>query len=602
MREFAIAAESSFARARLGAIVLLAAIGYGAAAPRCILGGDNGEFATLYATGGIAHPPGYPSMVLWLRLWHWLPVATPAYGAALATVVLGVLGVWAVQRACLAWGASVSATALASAVYAFSPMAWKMGCHAEVLAMNALFAGVILALSAPVARFKGWTLTLPLGVFAGLALANQQSIVFLAPVGLLAAVRAVRESDRPWRAAAAGVAGLFLGVVPPYAYLYIVAKTGDPRTMPMWIESPTLSGVLFHFRRGAYGTLTLAGTAERPDVAQNLWLFLKGSTRQMLGVPLVVLLAVTIAVARGTDRALPSRVRRSRLALAIAFLLAGPVFVASFNLPFVGAAPLIAERFYLFPETILTVMGALSIDALVPWLVSRQGLAAALTLQVAVVASILTVPEVLEYTRPTVENYIENTLRTAPQDALIVGSGDHRWGGFMYARYALGLRRDVQYVVPAMMVQAWYRHEMQTATGVSFETLERQPVGPKTMMTRLLATGRPVFYSDWPDAKLVDTPHYTVGTLMRVLKEGESAPTPEAVLALNLAVFGQYEVEKTVPENPNGWGYMVQEDYARAWGDLGNEFKTAGDREKEQQCYAMAASFAPWLVKVEPIP
>ena len=154
--------EGRLPRALLGAIVLLSAVGYTLTAPRCILGGDNGEFATLYATGGIAHPPGYPAMVLWLRLWHWLPVATPAHGAALATVVLGVLSVWAVQWACLAWGASASATAFASAVYAFSPVAWKMGCHAEVLAMNALFSGSILALSAPVACFKGWKLTLSL--------------------------------------------------------------------------------------------------------------------------------------------------------------------------------------------------------------------------------------------------------------------------------------------------------------------------------------------------------------------------------------------------------------------------------------------------------
>src|SRR5580704_7073110 len=132
-------------RALLPVLVLLAAVGYALTAPRWILGGDNGEFSSLYATGGIAHPPGYPSMVIWLRLWHWLPTDSPAYGASLATVILGVLAVWTVQRACLAWGASTGATAFASAVYAFSPMAWKMGCHAEVFAMNAMFGGGLLA-------------------------------------------------------------------------------------------------------------------------------------------------------------------------------------------------------------------------------------------------------------------------------------------------------------------------------------------------------------------------------------------------------------------------------------------------------------------------
>jgi len=69
--------EARFTRTLLPAIVALSAVGYTATAPHWILGGDNGEFATMYAVGGIAHPPGYPSMVLWLRLWHWLPVDSP---------------------------------------------------------------------------------------------------------------------------------------------------------------------------------------------------------------------------------------------------------------------------------------------------------------------------------------------------------------------------------------------------------------------------------------------------------------------------------------------------------------------------------------------
>jgi hypothetical protein len=592
-------AESRLVGALLRSIVLLAAVVYARTAPRWILGGDNGEFATLYARGGIAHPPGYPSMVLWLRLWHWLPVDTPAHGAALATVVLGASAVWAVQRACLAWGASGSATAFASAVYAFSPVAWKMGSSAEVFALNAMFAGAILALSAPRARPTGWKLTLTLGLLAGLAVADQQSIVFLAPVGLLAAARGVREAHRPRLAAAAGVAGFCLGLIPPYVYMYIVARTADPRTTPLWIEAPTLAGVFFHFRRGAYGTFALAGAPDEHHGLAHLWLFVKGSTRQMLGMPLIILLAVVLAMARGTDRTLPERVRRSRLALGAALLLTGPLFVASFDLPLVRAGPTVAERFYLLPETILTVMGALSIDALIPWLVVRRGLMAALTAQVAIAAAMLSLPEVLEYNRPTVEMYVKNTLRNVSQDALIVGTGDHRWGAFMYARYVLGLRRDVLYLVPGTMTQAWYRRDMAALTGVSFDTPDHTPVGPKTMMARLLATGRPLFYADWPDAKLQDTPHYTVGTLMRVLSAGESPPSSETLFSMNFETFSKYKMESTRPQDPHGWAYLTQEDYARPWGELGARFGKAGDVAKEQICYAVAADWAPWLVKVE---
>jgi Protein of unknown function (DUF2723) len=590
--------EGLILRALLPAIVLLSAIGYLLTAPRWILGGDNGEFSTLYATGGIAHPPGYASMVIWLRLWHWLPVDTPAHGAALATVVLGVMAVWTVQRACLAWGASTAATAFASAVYAFSPMAWKMSCHAEVFAMNAMFAGAILALSAPAPRLHDSRLTFALGLLAGFAIGDQQSIVLLAPIGLLAAVRGVRAAKRPWMAASMGVVGLLAGLLPSCLYVYVVAKTSDPRTTPMWIEAPTLAGVFFHLRRGAYGTLSLAGIAVQSDPLGNLWLFAKNATRQMLGMPLIVLLAAALSIARNKHKTIGRRELVSLSLLFAAFLLAGPIFIARFNLPFVGAAPTVAERFYLFPEVILTVMGAFSLDAVVPWLMARDGLMAALVVQVALAASILTVPEVLEHNRPTVELYIKNTLRTAPKDALIVGTGDHRWGGFMYARYALHLRPDVLYLVPGTMTQAWYRRELQAMTGVSFETPLGGPVGPKTLMARLLATGRPLFYTDWPDLAVAATPHVTVGTLMRVLPEGEPPPSPETLEAANLEVFSSYQMESSPPADEHGWGYTLQPDYARPWLELARRYGEEGDARSEQACLARAAELAPWTVKV----
>jgi hypothetical protein len=424
--------------------------------------------------------------------------------------------------------------------------------------------------------------------------------VLLTPVGLLAAVRAVREARRPWVAALVGILALFAGLLPPYIYVYVVATTSDPRTTPMWIEAPTVAGVFFHFRRGAYGTLSLAGIPVKSDPLGNLALFARGFVRQMLGMPLVVLLAAGVALVRKQAQALPPRVLRSRLALGAAFALAGPIFIARFNLPFHGAGPTVAERFYLFPEVVLTVMGALSLDALVPWLMARDGLAAALAAQAGLAAAILTVPEVLEHNRPTVEIYLENTLRAAPADALIVGTGDHRWGGFMYLRYALHMREDVLYIVPGTMPQAWYRHDVEAMTGVSLETPSHKPVGPKTLMARLLATGRPLLYTDWPDPELDGMPHYSVGTLMRILRPGESPPTPQALEAMNLEAFSEYEIEPTLPKDPNGWGYSLQDDYARAWGELGQAYGKEGNAVKEQECYARAAAFAPWRVRRTP--
>src|SRR5437660_9230440 len=41
--------------------------------------GDVGEIATAIASGGVAHPPGYPVFSLLGRLFLWLPFGEPAF-------------------------------------------------------------------------------------------------------------------------------------------------------------------------------------------------------------------------------------------------------------------------------------------------------------------------------------------------------------------------------------------------------------------------------------------------------------------------------------------------------------------------------------------
>src|SRR5262245_12760231 len=77
-------------------------------APAYPLGGDTGEFATLGALGGVAHPSGYPAYVLWLRAWSWLP-GSAAQSAAVATAILGAAQVLVLHAAARAWGARSAA-------------------------------------------------------------------------------------------------------------------------------------------------------------------------------------------------------------------------------------------------------------------------------------------------------------------------------------------------------------------------------------------------------------------------------------------------------------------------------------------------------------
>jgi hypothetical protein len=288
----------------------------------------------------------------------------------------------------------------------------------------------------------------------------------------------------------------------------------------------------------------------------------------------------------------------SYVALALSFVLAGPALVAAFNLPPGGAAFAVASRFYLLPMLLVCVAGALAIDAIAPPIAARPLHAGAVAVVLAAAQAGIAVPEVREHTRPTVALYAENTLRAAPPNAIIVGSGDHRWGGFLYARYATHTRTDVVFVVQGLVAQAWYRRMLHAMTGVDFDTPEGKPIGPKTTMSRLLATGRPLFYTDWPDPKVTNAPHYTVGTLMRIVRPAERAPTPDVLFAINDGTFALYQTEPTVPQDEHSWSFDLQADYARAWGELGERYQAESRPADAQTCFARAGWWAPWLVSV----
>jgi hypothetical protein len=283
--------------------------------------------------------------------------------------------------------------------------------------------------------------------------------------------------------------------------------------------------------------------------------------------------------------------------LVVTFVLAGPAFVASFNIPLVGAAPLVTERFYVLPELVLSLLGAIALQALLGAWLLRVPLAIGATGLAASVSAALSYPEVREHHRPTVENYVLNSLESAPADAIVVTAGDHELFGFLYAQNALHLRPDVTFVNPGPMGQRWYREDIFARTGVSLETPGGGPVGPITMADRLAATGRPLLFTSWPDPKLSHVAHFTVGTLMRVVTPGVVAPEPDVLARANEELFAAFRMEPTLPEDPHGWGAVVMVDYARPWLELANAYGARGETDKAEACFLRGKQFVPTLVR-----
>ena len=232
-------------------------LAYLSTAARDVLGGDNGELATIAVTGGAAHPPGYPLFALYLQAARGLS-SSPAHAAAIANALLGCAMVVVLLQACRAWGASAGASAVVVVVASLGPAPWALASQAEVFTLNALFAAILLLLTAPGAEARPGRRAPALAFVAGLALANHYTIGALAPIGLPAFVRAVRGSTRPAAALTASSAALIAGLA-PYGYLFAVGPMGaDPSTWS-WGNVHDLASLGATVGRDEYADLRVAG-------------------------------------------------------------------------------------------------------------------------------------------------------------------------------------------------------------------------------------------------------------------------------------------------------------------------------------------------------
>ena len=587
-----------------GAVVAaLAGLVYLVLAPAHVLGGDNAEFATLSATGGVAHPTGYPLYTLYLRALAWLPASSPAHAAALATALLGAAQIATLHAAARAWGARPAAATVAVALYAGGPLPLLLHTQAEVFALNGLIAAAIVYVAADGGPRRGLSRTVTLGLLAGLGLANHASCVLLAPLGLVGAVRGARESGRWPVAVAAGVAALVVGLTP---YLALLVAPSAAEGALVWGDLDGAGAVLDHVLRRDYGTFQLGGDAQPVDHAAQLAALGASLGRAWLWAPLAL---AAWALGRGAWRPRAGDAGRAAwLALAASLVLAGPVFLRGFNIPPVGIGRLIVERFHLLPVLLLVVPVAVGLDHAIssvrarwrseaprPWPV---GAVAAVGAVVLAASTALSLPGLRAAHSPAVERYLANTLASLPQDALLIGTGDHQVFGFAYLQRARGVRPDVVYLDWELTTHAWYRAQLEPRLGHPV-VVEGVGAVSARLVDAALARGRAVFVdtagaAGSVQARLLATfPSYPYGTVIRLLPRTARPPPLAEVRAENEALVGRFDLRYPRPVVGEGWAALVQARYAQPWHALAAAFAAAGDRQAADELAAVAAALGP---------
>jgi hypothetical protein len=571
---------------RGGVLVLVVAAFYAWNACPYIVENDQAEFTTLAVAGGVAHPPGYPLHLLWLRGWVWLPISA-AHATSLATGVVAAAAVAVLFQAARAWGARPLAATLAVGVYALAPFVARYHCLAEVFALNHLVVACVLWLSAQRGPLEGQMRAATLGLIAGLGLANHLTCVLVAPVGIVGLVRAARESSWP-RALVLALGGLALGLL-PYAYLF---AAGD--SLMGWAPPVSLGDLLDLFLRRAYGG-PLAFSGAGADVPALSYLGDLGRSMAhgwaWLLLP-IGLLGLIVGVVR------PQGERRvAWIALALSIVLAGPVLAARFDLPLHDVGKWITRRFHLLPITLLVIPVAVGIDQVATWIAGRAPNLAKSRLPTILVTlallarAITTLPYLARFQSPAMEREVEHMLRSLPPNAVVLGGVNELDVGTRYLQLTRGVRPDVLFVRWQDLAIDWYRRRF-VSHGLDFTPEPGEPFKLQ-LAEHVLATGRPLFVGLSHGRDLEPLGRYPYGVVYRILPRGVFPPSPQEVFEMNRALFETLDLRYPRPGPEDETATWMHQHYEDHWRRLGDAMLRAGDRQRAAIAYELAEQLAP---------
>ena len=395
--------------------------------------GDSGEFCASSAILGLCHSPGYPLFSLLGKAAIILfPFANLAYRVNLLSALCGAVTAALLFRSMLAAFKAQGDRGreyfclIAAMLFAFSPAFWKGAIQAEVFTINTLFAAAIIY-----SVIKGRN---DLSVFAfGLGLGNHHTLVFAAPV-IIAGIYAKKEFSAK---RLIGFAALFALGFSVYAYLPARAVKKPALN---WGNPSTLNNIVRDISRADYGSLSLTIGEKIPLNAANSFRQMKRFAGSVAAQFTVFGLALGII---GLYYGVKNGYSNFRN-IVFVWLLAGPCFLLTANMPFNAETRGILERFYILVNLFWSFFILAGIDGIFAGIGNTFAKAAVFALvTVCIVAFRLDAVGwrgyYLEY------DYGRNIFKTlAPGSIFFMDGGDDTFYSTAYLQFAEGRRKDVE--------------------------------------------------------------------------------------------------------------------------------------------------------------
>ena len=450
---------------------------------------DSAELATAVRTWGVAHPPGYPTYILFGKVFELISAGDPAHRLALMSAFFGAVAVsltylvgrllcQAVFNTRKEQAASEQAKepqtrlsalvpemgpAFGALTLGFSPIFWGQAIVPEVYALNAFFVTAIAWLllswrldSDPATRGRSKRPLLAAFLF-GLGMGNHFTLaIFVLPLAVVVLWRASRSGGLAWLEMAGGLA-LGLAV---YIYLPIAAAQNPPVN---WGDASTFSGFMWQVSGNPYQTYIFGVQSSIVDDRIVDWM--KRIVDQFQGVGLMLGLLGAWRL-WAFDRWLAGATVLSFVALSLyaTFYITPDSYVFLIPAVIIGAWYIAAGAQYLLQHIAASGLDKAKKTA------SVVGTVAALALLVPLLSLIRFSGEYSLRQDIVAKEYAPHVVSQLPGGAIVLADTDQRLFSLWYQRHVA--EPDAAYLVVSrnLLQFDWYRRTL----GKRYPELEMQ--------------------------------------------------------------------------------------------------------------------------------
>jgi hypothetical protein len=421
-----------------------------------IVGGDSGELAAVLASGGIAHPPGYPLYSLLGRVFAALPfglgaIRTNLLSALLAATTVVVLFKLITNALHPHSRNRYWIPLLCSALFAFSSLVWPYAEITEVFALNNCLLALFLFVLFRAFQEGSQTSAKVAFLLAGLGCSHHSSFIFMAIPALTAFVLL----KRPKKEAFIVFFTFFSIGFTPFVYL---SWLGRSEPLVAWGDPRTLKGLLTHVLRKEYGTFQLANVqgsfAANAEALNYTGLLVWELFKQTL-----FLAPLGFIAAGWAWREKNPKIRFLLWATIPGALIYCAVFAFLSNLPIHHSFFLeIQMRFWQVPLFVLCIWIGVGLERVrIP-----QALAYGAAAILAVTTLFLHQASSVQTGNLSFEKYGRSLLGPLPKDALFISRGDLQTNTTRYLQSVLGFRTDVIILDRSMASFPWMKERLLT--------------------------------------------------------------------------------------------------------------------------------------------